>query len=111
MYLVVDALDECPNTPTLRSPRAKVLKFIKELIGLQFSNLRLCVTSREEADIKNVLNLLKIRSVSLHDESKQKKDIENYIVSVLNTHSNDTGWKEEPMRRVIKVLTEKSDGM
>ena len=111
VYLVVDALDECPNTPTLRSPRAKVLNFIKELIGSQFSNLRLCVTSREEADIKNVLKPLNFRSVSLHDQSEQKRDIANYIISVLDTHSNDSGWKEEHKQRVIKVLTEKSDGM
>jgi hypothetical protein len=111
VYLVVDALDECSNASALPSPREEVLNLIEELIKLQFPNLRICVTSRPETDIKDVLDPLYFRSVSLHDESGQKSDIEDYIKSVINTHPKNRRWKAEDKRPVIDVLTEKADGM
>jgi hypothetical protein len=108
VYLIVDALDECPNQPVIRSPGAEVLSFIEELVTTQILNLRVCVTSRPELHIKDVLDPLSFRSVSLHDESGQKRDIEDYIKSVINTR---TIWKEEHRKLAIDVLTENSNGM
>ena len=68
VYLIVNALDECPNLSAVRSPRNKILNFIEELIKSQISNLRICVTSRPETDIKDVLDTLNFMSVSLHDK-------------------------------------------
>jgi len=68
VYFIVDALDECPESSTVRSPRAKVLSFIEELVKFQIPNLRICVTSRPEIDIRDVLDFLIFGSVSLHDE-------------------------------------------
>jgi hypothetical protein len=110
VYLVVDALDECPNASAIPSARAKVLNLIKELIESQIPNLHICVTSRLEPDIKEVLSPLVFRSVSLHDQSGQKKDIEDYIKLVISTNTENK-WEAEDMQRVIGVLTEKSDGM
>jgi hypothetical protein len=72
VYLIVDALDECPDTSSLSSPREEVLTLLKDLIDSRPPNLRICVTSRPEAGIFEPLSF---RSVSLHDESGQKKDI------------------------------------
>jgi hypothetical protein len=111
VYLIVDALDECPNTSTIPSPRAKVLNLMEEFIKSQFSNLRICVTSRPETDIKVVLDRLLFRSVSLHDESGQKEDINDYIKSAVNSHPENRRWKAEDKQLVIEVLTDKADGM
>jgi NACHT domain-containing protein len=113
VYLIVDALDECPNTPANRSPRAKVLTLIKELIELQIPGLHICVTSRPEIDIKDVLEPLVFGSgsVSLHDERGQKQDIEDYIKSVINTHPKNKRWREKHKQLVVDGLTEKSNGM
>jgi hypothetical protein len=111
VYLIVDALDECPNPSVVRSPRAKVLNLIEELIKTQIRNLRVCVTSRPELDIKMALDPLILLSVSLHDEGGQKRDIENYIKSVINTRTINGRWKEEHRILAIAVLTEKSNGM
>ena len=110
IYLIVDALDECPNTPTNRSPRAKVLNFIKELIDSQIPNLRICVTSRLEPDIKSVLDPLIPRLISLHSEGGQKRDIEDYVKSVINTNPENQ-WEAADKQRVVDILTRKSDGM
>jgi len=111
VYVVVDALDECPNTSAVWPPRAKVLNLIEELIKSQFPNMRICVTSRPETDIKDVLDTLTFRSVSLHDEGGQKGDIEDYIKSIISTHPKNRRWKPEHKRLVIEVLTAKADGM
>jgi hypothetical protein len=110
VYLIVDALDECPNTSAIPSPRDEVLNLIEELIKSQIPNLRICVTSRPETDIKDVLDPLIFRSVSLHDESGQKRDIEDYIKSVINTHPKNRRWKAEHKQLVIDVLTKKLTG-
>jgi len=109
--LSVDALDECPNTSAIRSPRFRVLNLIEELIKSQLPNLRICVTSRPETDIKDVLDTLTFRTVSLHDEGGQKRDIEDCIKSVIKSHPKNRRWKADHKQLVIDVLTEKADGM
>jgi hypothetical protein len=111
VYLIIDGLDECPSTSSLSSPREGVLSFLEELVEARLPNLRICVTSRPEADIKPVLEPLTFRSISLHDESGQKEDIENYIRSVVNTNRKMRKWTPEHKQLVIDVLTERADGM
>ena len=111
VFLIVDALDECPNTSALSSPREEVLVFLEDLIDSQFPNLRICITSRPEADIRTILEPLTFRSISLHDESGQMEDIENYIKSVVNNNRKMRRWKVEHKQLVIDVLTKRADGM
>jgi hypothetical protein len=111
VYLIVDALDECPSASALSSPRDDVLTLLEDLIDSQLPNLRICVTSRPETDIKPVLEPLSFRSISLHDERGQQEDIEKYIKSVVNTNKRMRRWKPEHKQLVINVLTERADGM
>jgi len=111
VYLVIDALDECPSTSSLSSPREKLLSFLEDLVEEQLPNLRICVTSRPEVDIKAILEPLAFRSISLHDESGQKKDVVKYIESIVNTNTNMQNWNREHKQLVIDVLTKKVDGM
>ena len=111
VYLIVDGLDECSNTSDMPSPREKILLLFEDLIESRLPNLRICVTSRPEIDIKVVLEPLAFRSISLHDEGQQKKDIENYITSVVNTDPKIRKWKPADKEMVIDVLINRSDGM
>ena len=111
IFLIVDGLDECPDTAALLSPREEVLILLKDLIDIQLPNLRICVTSRPEADIKLVLDPLAFRSVSLHEERGQIEDIEKYIRSVVTTNRKMRKWKLEHKDLVIDVLTKQADGM
>jgi hypothetical protein len=110
-YLIVDALDECPNSSSIPSPRDEVLNLIEELIKSEIPHLRICVTSRPEIDIKDALDPLVLHTASLHDESGQKRDIEEYIKSVINTNPKIKRWKAEDKRLVIDVLTRRANGM
>jgi hypothetical protein len=111
VYLIVDGLDECPSTSALSSPREEVLSLLETLVESRLPNLRICVTSRPEADIKLVLEPLTFRSISLHDESGQMEDIENYIKSVVNTNRKMQRWTHEHRKLAIDVLTERAGGM
>ena len=111
IYLIVDALDECPNTSAMPSPREKVLNLLEQLIDLQLPNLRICVTSRPETDIKSFLEPLAFRSVSLHDEIGQMEDIEKYIKSAVKKDPRNRKWKPEDKQLVIDVLIKNADGM
>ncbi len=113
IYLIIDALDESPNTSGISSPREMVLQLVKELVDLSLPNLHICVTSRPEIDIRNVLEPLTSRRVSLHDQSGQKQDIEDYVRSVVYSDLQQImkRWKTEDKELVIKTLSERADGM
>ncbi len=111
VYLIVDALDECPNTSAIPSPRIDVLNLIEGLIKSKIPDLHVCVTSRPEMDIRDVLDTLASHTLSLHDESGQKDDIGEYVKSVINTDPKSKRWEAEDKQLVIDVLISKADGM
>ncbi|KAI0297921.1 hypothetical protein BC826DRAFT_135232 [Russula brevipes] len=110
-YIIMDALDECPRTSGIPSPREEVLFLVKELVGLRRPNLHVCVTSRPEVDIKGVLQPLCSHPVSLHDETGQKQDIINYVSHVVRSDDLRKKWRPGDANLVIKTLSEKADGM
>ena len=113
VYIILDALDECPNWPGIPSPREQVLVLVKELVGLHLPHLRICVTSRPEFDIRATLTPLALHRVSLHDESGQKKDIVAYVNSVMYSDSETMmkRWREDDKKMVAEALSAKADGM
>ena len=110
-YIIMDALDECPNTFGMPSPRDVVLDFVKGLVELALPNLRICITSRPEIDIQTVIEPLTAHRVSLHDETGQKKDIIEYVSSVVRSNVRMGKWREEDQKLVIETLSERADGM
>ena len=111
IYIIMDALDECPNTFGMPSPREVVLDFVKELVELSLPHLRICITSRPEIDIRTIIEPLTTRRVSLHDESGQTKDIVEYVNSVVRSDMCMGKWREEDQKLVIDTLSEEADGM
>jgi hypothetical protein len=110
-YIVLDALDECPVSSTIPSPREEVLDLVDELVGLRLPDVHICVTSRPEHDIQAVLEHLTPHPVSLHDETGQQEDIAKFVSSFVHSDQRMRRWREEDKDLVIKTLTEKADGM
>ena len=110
-FVILDALDECPISSTIPSPREDVLEFVDELVGLHLPNLHICVTSRPEHDIRVVLECLTEHPVSLHDESGQQEDISNFVASFVRSNQRMKRWREDDKNLVIKILSEKADMM
>jgi hypothetical protein len=111
IYMIVDALDECPNISGTPSAREEVLDLVEELVNLKLPNVHICLASRPEIDIQRVLVPLKSLQISLHDEQGQKDDILTYIKSVVHSDWTMRKWKEEDRQLVIDTLSDKSDGM
>jgi hypothetical protein len=113
IYIIVDALDECPSTTGTPSAREEVLDFVEDLVGSGHSNLFTCVTSRPEQDIQTVFSPLTSAScrVSLHQEGGQREDIDGYIRSFVLKDRAMRRWREEDRELVITTLCQRAEGM
>ncbi|KAK3380662.1 ankyrin repeat-containing domain protein [Lasiosphaeria ovina] len=112
VYLVIDALDECP---ALGGHRARLLDIIHNVISTAPENLRVFCTSRRESDIDAVISrLLSPPSRAAIDLSKRRNvvngDIALYIDRTLAT-SHYSSWPESIKDDAKRSLIEKSDGM
>jgi hypothetical protein len=113
VYLIVDALDECPKTG-VQSSREDVVERLMQLVGLKLPYLRLCFTSRPEPDIQISLGPLVSTCIRimLHEERGQQQDIDNYISYVVSSRKfNTTGWTDKDKTLVIDRLSRGADCM
>jgi len=111
LYIVVDALDECPNVSGFPTPREQVLKAVQELVELRLPHVNFCITSRPEVDVRDALDGLAVHNISLHEQAGQNQDIVDYITSVVSSDPKMLRWREEDKQLVIKTLIEKAGGM
>ena len=111
LYVVLDALDECPNSSGLPTRRQQVLATVKELIDLKLPHLRFCITSRPEIDIREVFDPLSSYKVALHDQVGQYTDLIQYVESVVHSDSAMRKWPEEVKKSVIDTLVQNGAGM
>ena len=110
IYIVIDALDECPNFSGIPTPREVVLNLLVSLVRLGQPNLHICVTSRPEADIKDVLGPLAC-TISLHDEIGQMRDISDYVNNFVFSDRMMGKWRCVEKELVINELSNRADGM
>ncbi len=112
VYIIVDALDETSNTG-MPSPRENVLGLIKELVDPRHlqGNIRLCITSRYEVNIRKDLEPLAFHSLSFHDKADQREDINNYIKRVVETDEVMRAWRQDVKQRVFEFLSKNANGM
>ena len=113
IYLIIDALDESPDSSGIPSPREDVLRLVTELVELHFPDLHICVTSRPQVDIGAVLDGLNALILSFHNQIGQRNDIVDYITSVVYSNSERImkGWGKEEKDLVIETLSKRADGM
>ena len=108
VYLIIDALDECPRFPPARE---QVLMIMQELMVLKLPHVHLCITSRPEIDIREVLEPLAIHNEPLHERAGQRQDIADFIRSTVCSDRRMRRWRDEDKKLVVETLTAKSDGM
>ena len=113
IYIIIDALDESPDTSGIPSPREEVLRLVTELVELHLPNLHICVTSRPQFDIGVVLERLTSLRVCLHNQTGQRNDIVDYVTSVVYSNSERImrGWGKEEKDLVIETLSKRAGGM
>ena len=111
IYLVLDALDECPNDIDTPPACEKVLALVKDLVELRLPNLRLCITSCPESDIRTALEPLATQQLCLDNESGHKQDIIDYVTFAVRSDQMMQRWENDDRDVAIEKLTEKADGM
>ena len=111
LYLIVDALDECPKFSGYRTPREQVLDVMQALINIQLVHVHFCITSRPEIDIRDILEPLATHNVPLHEQAGQNQDILDYINHFAHSDRNAKQWRDEDKQLVVETLTEKARGM
>jgi ankyrin repeat protein len=111
LYIVMDALDECPNSYGLQTQREEVLEIVKELVELKHPHVHFCVTSRPEIDIRRAFDSLNPYDVSLHNQPGQIEDIAEYVKTVVGSDATMQNWPINVKELVIDTLTKKSGGM
>ena len=110
IYIIVDGLDECPDTQGTPSVREEVLELITELVRLKLSNLHLCVASRPETGIRRALEPLEPLQISLDDAEGQKDVIVKYIESAVQSVIWMRKWEDKDKNLVIQGLSERANG-
>lgn len=115
IYIIVDGLDECPDSSGLASPPAKkVLETIQGLIKI-FPPVHLCITSRRpERDIRRILkpsSSVTSHTLYLDKQDGQHEDIAEYIKFVVRSDSRMEEWPDEDKKLVIKRLEKDCSGM
>ncbi len=111
IFIIMDALDECPDDTGMPTPREAVLDFFKDLVEQSFPSLHICVTSRPEIDIQTKLKPLALHAISLHEEKRQKIDIASYVRRVVWSDEHMREWRDEDRTLAIEELSEHADGM
>jgi hypothetical protein len=111
LYLVIDALDECPDSSGCPTPRERALAIMQELIVLRLPHVHFCITSRPEIDIRDALQALTVHNMPLHEQAGQNQDIFNYINDIVRSDIKMRKWREEDRQLVAETLTSRAGGM
>ncbi|KAH7140751.1 hypothetical protein EDB81DRAFT_63987 [Dactylonectria macrodidyma] len=105
VYVLLDTLDESPRDKYQRD----VLQALADIRGWSLLGLRLLVTSRDEADIRDALQSQSGEDISLRN-ADVSLDISSYISSYLRNTSSLQRWK--PFHdRIEKALVEGANGV
>ena len=105
IFIVVDALDECPDNE--KELRKELLDAITEVNSWSPSNLHLLVTSRQTPDIKAKLRTLPAASAISIDGAEVEADIKKHVENELAIDRKLNGWsgrsqsthREHPYKR------------
>lgn len=112
VFIVIDALDECP---AVDRERHKLLGSLRRIITAMPVNLHVFCTSRAEPDISAVISaILSPPSRAAIDLTTEQLgvnlDISLYIDSVLASHDYSS-WPESLKAKAKDLLIMKADGM
>ncbi|KAF3797085.1 hypothetical protein GCG54_00009054 [Colletotrichum gloeosporioides] len=112
VFIVIDALDECP---ILNRERKKLLASLTRIAAAMPDNLHLFCTSRAEPDISTTFNKLLSSPCGTEinlteDTTGVHNDMSTYISSVLES-DDYRSWPGELKADAKRLLIEKADGM
>ncbi|KAF8532395.1 hypothetical protein JB92DRAFT_2682269, partial [Gautieria morchelliformis] len=103
VYIVFDALDECPSRP-------EFLKLLEEIHGWNLGHLHLLATSRKEQDIEETLSGLVSHQMFM-DECLVGGDIQVHVSRTLDNDIKFSKCSAEMKETIKMTLMKGADGM
>ena len=107
VFIVIDALDECPKG----YERGELLQLIRDIKSWSLPNLHLLSTSRQEPDIEDELTPLLTSAAIPIQGSEVESDIKLYIASELATDSKLRKWPSNIRVEIANTLAAGANGM
>lgn len=112
VFIVIDALDECP---VLDGERPRLLKCLHRIIASMPDNLHIFCTSRAEPDINmeidELLDVPAKAAIDLtEDQLSLNRDMHLYTDSVLGTETY-CWWSDDVRAKAKDILIARADGM
>jgi hypothetical protein len=108
VFIVMDALDECPRTGD-RPERDDLLNQIVSLLGRKCRNMHILATSRPEPDIDGWFNLrnrmFNGTNTALNIEPLVGNDIKEFVRTAILQHSELNRWGEDVKWQMEERLT------
>lgn len=108
VFVVADALDECPKD---NNEREELLKILKVIHGWANSSLHLLTTSRRETDIESALAPLLCLSAISIGSAQVDADIKVYVKRELEALSKQKRWPRDLVVEVEETLVRGATGM
>ena len=106
VFLLVDALDESPETNQTRQTLLSAL----ERLDSKLSNLRIFVTSREQDNIQATMEALQAESISMSSKNIDP-DIRKHVAMQLSSDRRLVRLDATMKERIVEVISGKADGM
>jgi hypothetical protein len=105
-YIVLDALDECPES--IRLAPTGLLFTLKKLVDLNVDHLRLFATSRPVFDIRAQIMSIPHVELNINFSSQHTDNLSAFISREIADYRD---WAELDKKKVSDGLRSKADGM
>lgn len=108
VYLVLDAIDECPQDA---SEREILLGLIRRIQEWSLDNLHVLLTSRKEQGIDDALQpLFKIPTFNRIDLERRREEVDRDIGAFIDQAISLKSWPPKIKQEVKRVLLKGADG-
>jgi hypothetical protein len=105
VYLVIDALDECPLPTTWE----EIISFLDSLAHRR--NIHILMTSRRELDIETSITHLTNKTIVPFETSEVDKDIRSHILNRIAQEPYRSQWSKDVGHEVVNRLMEHAGGI
>ncbi|KAM3083695.1 hypothetical protein ACMFMG_002191 [Clarireedia jacksonii] len=111
IFIIADALDECPGDTAAQNERELVCETLGEIISWQLDSLHLMVTSRKIADLESMIDEIPGVVTVLIQNSDVDADTRLYVTSELEKDKKLRSWSPDIRTEIETTLAQGANGM
>lgn len=109
-YLILDAVDECPRGYE-QGNRQVVCELLQEVSSWAYKSLHIFMTSRKEADIKEIIDKIPRLSIFPIRNENVNSDTRRYVKKQLENDKKLRKWSPEIKTEIAMALEDSANGM